>query len=181
MSQDRSSQSAAPTSPNAGFLEVARIVAPHGLRGEVRALLITDFPERFAATERLYIGPKRVPYEVEAARLHRGMVILKLRGVDTVAQAESLRGALVAVPEREAVALPEGSYFWHQIIGLEVVTVEGERLGTVEEILPTGSNDVYVVRQAGREVLLPAIAQVVKSIDLEKRRILVELMPGLRE
>jgi 16S rRNA processing protein RimM len=106
-------------------------------------------------------------------------VVLKLHGVETIEDAAKLRDALVEVPEEEAVKLPPNHYFWHQIIGLQVVTVDGAVLGKIDEILETGSNDVYVIHGPGGELLIPAIKQVVKSVDLNSGTMTVELMPEL--
>jgi 16S rRNA processing protein RimM len=104
---------------------------------------------------------------------------LKLAGIDDRTAAEAMRGALVRVPIEQAVELPPGSYFWHEIVGLRVQDTRGRALGTVAEVLATGSNDVYVVRDERRELLIPAIKDVVREIDLEQGRILIELLPGL--
>jgi 16S rRNA processing protein RimM len=163
------------------YLVIARIVSPQGNRGEVKAELVTDFPQRFASTPAVYLGPEHRRYEVESYRLQEDSVILKLKGVDTIGEAERLRGILVEVPEEEAVKLPKNHYFWHQILGLKAVSVDGEFLGQVDDILETGSNDVYVVHGPRGELLIPAIKQVVKSVDLARGTITVELMPGLEE
>jgi 16S rRNA processing protein RimM len=162
--------------PN-NFLVIARIISPQGNKGEVKAELVTAFPERFSSTDVVFVGPERRRYELEGHRFMDGAVVLKLRGVDNISLAESLRGLLVEVPEEVAVELPEGHYFWHQILGLKVMDQQGETLGKVEDILETGSNDVYVVRGPKGELLIPAIKQVVKSIDLPAGTITVELMP----
>ena len=162
------------------YLVVARVVSPHGIKGEVKAELVTDFPDRFADTEYLYLGAGHRRYRLEESRLHDGAVLLKLEGVDSRDEAEGLRGKTVEVPEGEAVDLPPEHYFWYQIIGLRVLEKDGRVLGAVEEILQTGANDVYVVRRPeGEELLLPAIKQVVKSVDLQAGTMTVELMPGL--
>lgn len=165
--------------PDRPFLVVARIVSPQGNRGEVKAEVITDFPERFASTYAVYLGDGHRRYEVESQRLLDRVVVLKLRGVESIDQAEQLRGALVEVPEEESVELPPGHYFWHQIIGLRVVTGGGEELGTVDDILETGNNDVYVVHYRGEELLIPAIKDVVRSIDLESGVVTVHLLPWM--
>jgi 16S rRNA processing protein RimM len=162
-----------------GFLVIARIISSQGNKGEVKADVVTGFPERFASTAAVYVGPERRRYELEEHRFMDGAVVLKLRGIDSIHLAESLRGQLVEIPEEEAVELPEGHYFWHQILGLRVVSSQGETLGKVEDILETGSNDVYVVRGPRGELLIPAIKDVVKSIDLSGSVLTVELMPGL--
>jgi 16S rRNA processing protein RimM len=116
---------------------------------------------------------------VERQRLHGDRVILKLAGIDDRTAAEAMRGALVRVPIEQAVELPPGSYFWHEIVGLRVQDTRGRALGTVAEVLATGSNDVYVVRSAEGELLLPAIKDVVRAIDREHGVMTVELIPGL--
>ncbi len=161
------------------YLVVARIVSPQGNRGEVKATVVTDFPERFDTTRAVFVGPEHQRYEVEHHRYLADAVVLKLRGIDTIDQAEQLRDQMVEVPEEEAVSLPPGHYFWHQILGLRVLTPEGEDLGRIDDILQTGSNDVYVVHGSRGELLLPAIKQVVKTVDLDQGTMVVELMPGL--
>lgn len=161
------------------LLAIARVVAPHGLKGEVKADLLTDFPHRFRETTEVWVGSPPLRRRVERARVQRGQVLLKLEGVDTREQAEALRGQLVQVPESRAVRLPRGQYFWHQILGLEVRDRSAGSLGRVAEILETGANHVYVVRGERGEWLLPAIRQVVKRIDLERGEIVVELLPGM--
>ena len=156
-------------------------MAPHGVRGTVRAEILTDFPERLAKLETVYVGRTRQRCHIESTRWHRSQVLLKLAGVDTVEQAEGLRGDLVYVPLAEAVPLPAGQYYWHQIIDLDVQTSDGQPLGRISDILRTGSNDVYVVRSGDKELLIPAIEDVVKEIDLAEGRMIVEPIPGLLE
>lgn len=178
------------------LLIVARVLRAHGTQGEVACEIITEFPRRFKKTKRVLLsppsGPGRVesdpdapprPFAVTQARLsaHRGRpeVILALEGVADRDAAEALRGWIVQVPESEAWKLPRGRYYWHQIIGLRVVTTDGETIGTVAEILETGANDVYVVRADGGERLIPAIKDVVKEISPERGEMRVALLPGL--
>lgn len=161
------------------LLAIARIVAPHGVRGELKAVVLTDFPDRFSATRKVWVGTLPTPFRVQHAQLSGGQVLLKLSGIDDRDQAEQLRGQLVQVPESKAVPLPPGRYYWHQIIGLEVRDQAGELLGQVADILETGSNEVYVVRRAQGEWLLPATREVIKQIDLERGTIVVELLPGM--
>lgn len=155
------------------------MVGARGLRGELVCAILTDFPDRFAATEEVLVGEPPRPVRVERQRLERGRLVLKLAGISTREAAEELRGALIEVSIDQAVALPPETYFWHQIIGLRVVEEGGRELGRVADILVTGSNDVYVVRDDRRELLLPAIKDVVRRVDLDQGRIVVELLPGL--
>lgn len=173
------------------YLAVARALSPHGVRGELRCQILTDFPERFAQTRRLFAvssepqspdSGSQAPLrglDVERSRLVPRGVILKFAGVDSRADAASLVGELLFIPESEAVSLPPDTYFWYQIVGLNVQTVAGEDLGRVVEILPTGSNDVYVVRDGAREVLVPAVGEVVRGIDLERGLIVIEPLEGM--
>jgi len=142
--------------------------------------ILTDFPERFQTVGLLYIGDAHTPYNVERVRFTPKGVLLKLAGVDYRDTATSLARSYVALPEAELPPLPAGSYHHYQIKGLAVYTDADRYLGNVAEIITTGSNDVYIVRggESG-EILLPAIAEVVRSIDLETRRIIVHLIPGL--
>lgn len=176
----RGTSSQSPSSPLPDpYLAVGRIVAPHGIRGEVRCAILTDFPERFKQTHQVYLGEGRVPRVLERARLERSRVILKIVGLNSRAEAQLLRGQTIYVAEADAVRLPQGSYFWHQIIGLRVRSGDGRNLGSITAILQTGSNDVYVVQSNGAEILLPAIKDVVRDIDLATGVMTVEWLEGL--
>jgi 16S rRNA processing protein RimM len=151
---------------------VGRVLALWGVGGDLKVEPLTDFPERFKSGATLWVCGRR--HDVQRSRWSRGFVYLGLSGVDSRNAAEELRGALLEVPETELTALPEGQYYRFQIIGLEVCTPEGSSLGRVAEILPTGSNDVYVVRGGPRELLIPAIEDVVIEVDLAGGRLVVE-------
>ena len=141
-------------------MAVGWIAAPWGVRGDLKVQPLTDFPERFQRGAALWVRGRR--YEVQRSRWSRGFVYLGLSGIDSRNAAEELRGALLEVPESDLTPLPEGQYYRFQVIGLEVRTPEGRSLGRVAEILSTGSNDVYVVRGGPRELLIPAIEDVVQ-------------------
>ena len=163
-----------------GWIIIGRVTAPHGRRGELRVAVLTDLPERFQDLKRVYVGDAHTPYEVERTRFTPKGVLLKLAGIGYRDQAALLARAYIALPEAETPPLPEGSYHHHQIKGLQVITTDGCHLGIVNEIIATGSNDVYIVQseQYG-ELLLPAIAEVIEAIDLDAQRIVVQLIPGL--
>lgn len=161
------------------YLAIARIVAPHGIHGEVRCQILTDFPERFRDTKRVFLGDGDGTLDIERARVERGRALLKLRGVESREEAQNLVGATLSIPDSEAVKLPRGSYFWHDIIGLTVRSTEGAELGRVAEILETGSNDVYVVNGERGEILVPATKDVVHSIDVAGGVITIDLIEGL--
>lgn len=162
------------------FLVIGEVLKPWGYRGEVKVKLITDFPKRLAKLKTVYLGPDARTFQVERARLHSGFAVFKFTGYETPEMAAKLRGQVIRVPIEQAAPLRQGQYYHHQIIGLSVFTTDGEHLGAVVEILETGANDVYVVRrESGGEVLLPAIQDVIREIDLEHGRMVVKLIPGL--
>ncbi len=168
--------------PELRYLAIGRIVRAHGIQGEVSVAVLTDFPERFDTTEWVYIGNEfdADAYRLEKCRWHKKNVLLTLSGVTDRVEAEQLTGQMVQIPVEDAQILPEGSYYLYQLIGLQVVTVSGEKLGAIADIIETGANDVYVVRNNSREdVLLPAIPDVVKGVDLERGLVTVELIDGL--
>lgn len=151
----------------------------HGLSGSVRALVLSDVPHRFDTGHSLYI--LGVPYSISSSTLTpRRQVILKFHGIESADAARELVGQELTVHEAEAPSLPEGEYFHYQLLGLRVLTEEGEDLGRLGEILETGSNDVYVVSGDTGEVLVPALADVVLKVDLDEGVMVVRLLDGLR-
>jgi 16S rRNA processing protein RimM len=159
------------------FITVGQVLAPWGVRGKLKVKVITEFPERFAPSARVYI--KRQPMSVESAQWQKGRLVLKLDQVDSRQAAQKLRGQPIEIHRSQLYPLPEGQYYHFQIVGLEVWTTQGERLGKITDILSAPSNDNYVVRGAKGEILIPAIADVVKSIDLERGRVTIEPIKGL--
>ena len=170
--------------PEPRYLVVGRVQRPHGVRGEVRVEILTGYPERLEQHTHFCLARPASPeavrrYPVEQSRLHQNVLLLKLGGCDDRNTAEALRGMLVQIPAEEAVPLEDGEYYLFQLVGVQVETEDGEHLGRVSEVLETGANNVYVVQGPRGEVLLPAIEDVVLELDLESRRIVVRLIPGL--
>jgi 16S rRNA processing protein RimM len=155
---------------------VGRIVTPHGVRGELKVESLTDFPERFRRGSRLWLDG--VEFSVELGRVLGRHVILKLEGIDDRNAAEAIRGRELTVPD-VAELTEEGVYYQHDIVGLRVEDEAGSELGRVVDVLLTGSNDVYVVQGERGELLLPALDDVVKQIDIATGRIVVDLPGGL--
>jgi 16S rRNA processing protein RimM len=178
---ERLSGSSTPQQPELRYLAIGRIVRAHGLHGELSVTILTEFPERFETTEWVYLGNEfeASPYRLESYRWHKKNLLLTLSGITDRTQAEQLRGQYVQVPLAEAIPLPEGTYYLYQLLGLQVVTIDGQSLGVVADIIETGANDVYVVEGDGRQILLPAIDDVVRSIDLETGQIVVQVIDGL--
>lgn len=167
--------------PGPRFLAVARVVKPWGVRGEMKLEVLTGFPDQIGRLKRVYLGAKAVSHDVTRFYWHSGALLVQLADVRDRAAAELLRDQLVQIPVEDAVPLRPGEYYEHQIIGLNVATTEGEPLGQVVEVLATGANDVYVVLGPRGQVLLPARAEVIRSIDLEAGTMTVTLLPGLVE
>ncbi len=138
----------------------------------------TDFADRFSLLQRVFVGPDHQPRQLIGFRQHQKFGLMKLAGCDTVEDAEQLRGLEVQVPLAEAVPLGPGEYYVYQIEGLDVKTEDGEYLGRVHQVLFPGSNPVYVVRGT-REVLIPALPEVLRKVDLEAGCLTVRLLPGL--
>ncbi|MEW5960442.1 MAG: ribosome maturation factor RimM [Chloroflexota bacterium] len=168
--------------PELRYLAIGKVVRAHGLRGELSVAVLTDFPDRFETMEWVYVGNEfeAFPFRVEHYRWHKDNILLTLAGIANRSQAEALRGQLIQIPVDEAVPLPEGEYYLYQLIGLQVVTVDGQKLGTISQILETGANDVYVVDNShGRQLLLPGTPEVVQAIDIEQGRMVVKVIDGL--
>jgi len=175
-----SDRSRTPAGQAVRFLVIGRVLGAVGVEGEMRVQAITDFPERFENLRTIHVGDNLRPYAVRRVHLEGGdTILLKLDGVETADTARAMRNQDLSVPIEEAVPLESGQYFWHEIIGLEVLTDTGITLGKVQDVIRTGSNDVYVVGTAARDILIPAIEDVVKRIDPAAGIMVVHLIPGL--
>jgi 16S rRNA processing protein RimM len=164
-------------SPGLEFIAIGQVIAPWGIKGKLKVAVATDFPQRFTPRSRIYID--RQPMTIASAEWHKGKAIIKLDTIDGIEQAERLRGKALEIHHSQLKSLPEGQYYHFQLIGLEAWTTKGELLGKVSQILSAESNDNYVVIGTKGEILIPAIEDVVKSIDLERGRITIEAIEGL--
>jgi len=162
------------------FLVIGRILKPHGVRGEVRVEILTELPERFNWLEEAYIGNENpIPRKIEGIRFHKSWVLLKLEGCNNRDSANGLRSQMVQVPEDEGLPLEEGEYYLYQLIGLQVYEEDGGKLGVISEVIETKANNVFVVKNADDEILLPDISDVIRDIDFDIGIVTVRLMPGL--
>ncbi len=162
------------------YLAVGRVLRPHGVRGALLVEAISEAIYTLAPGQVVFLGEDFESAAVASLRAHRQQFLLALEGCRDRNQAERWRNAEVRIRLSESPPLPAGVYYHWQIVGLEVESDQGEPLGSVIRILETGANDVYIVKdQAGRELLLPAIEQVVKEVNLEEGRMIVQLLPGL--
>jgi 16S rRNA processing protein RimM len=166
------------------LITVARILRPQGRRGEVLAELLTDFPERFAELDTVQgIRPEGgvCALQLEQAWLHKGRVVLKFAGCETIEQAEALRGVRLAVSRAQLVELPEHSYYDFDLMDCQVTTSDGRRLGRVAAVQHYGAAPLLAVRDQEREYLIPLAQEICTEIDIARKRIVVEPPEGLLE
>ena len=162
------------------FMEVGKIINTHGLRGEVKIAPWCDSTQVFEYLKAVYIGDKK--YEIKSVREHKNSLLAVLSDVNSIEDAEKLKNKIIKADKEDLPPLGENTYYIRDLIGLSVYSEE-RLLGEVTDCFPTGSNDVYVVKnnENGKEILIPAIRQVVKSIDINKGRMEVLLMEGLED
>ena len=160
---------------------IGQVVALFGIRGELKVRSLTDIPNRFAELKTVFVGAGHTPYQIQNVRPYKGEIfILKLSGIDDANAAEYLRNQDLSIPLNELATLPPGSYYQHDILGLQVLSLDGQEIGRIDDIIVTGSNDVYSVRQPdGSQVLIPAIKDVIKQIDVIRRTMHIDPLPGL--
>lgn len=162
------------------YLAIGYLRRPHGVQGEIIMDLHTDFPDRIKSGRKVYIGEKYESFTIGSARVHANGLLIKLRGFDSPETAGRFRNQWVYVKSSEVPALPEGQHYKHEMIGLTVMTDDGNKLGILNEVLETGANDVYVViKENGKEVLLPAIPDVVIELNMDDRVMTVHIIDGL--
>jgi len=164
------------------MITIGKIVNTQGHLGEVRVWPLTDNPERFRELKEVHIrlGEKLFNYHIEQIRYHKQYVLVKFAEVPDMNGAEALRGALLQIEQKDLLPLPEDAFYIFDLIGMTVYTVTGEKLGQITDVIQTGSNDVYMVKPpAGKDILIPALKQVVKEINPDEAKMVVEPLPGL--
>jgi 16S rRNA processing protein RimM len=147
----------------------------------MRIQILCDDPARFLQLKQVFFGREHTPFRVLETRLFDKQALLRVEGISSPEKVAPWREADVCVASADAVPLQQGEYFYHQILGLDVITDLGEDLGEITDIIPTGSNDVYVVTKEQQEVLLPALQDVILEVDLDRRVMTVHIPDGLRE
>ena len=164
------------------YFEIGQIVNTFGIKGMVKVNPFTDDISQFEEMETILVDKKGSIKEIqiEEVKYSKNQVLLKLKGIDTVEEAEKYRNCYIKLPREKARKLPKNTYFIADLIGLEVYTEEGNLLGKVDDIYNTGASDIYVIKdELGKQILLPAIKDVIKQIDLEQEKIVVHLLEGL--
>ena len=163
------------------FLEVGQIVNSYGIKGFVKVVPLVDNNNQFNDFKILYVKFKNNFKElvIEEIKFSKNLILIKFKGIDTIEDAETLRN-LYLNAKREDIKLEEGAYFIVDLIGLDVYTENGEKLGILSDVLKPGANDVYVVRTSNqKEILLPVIPDVIKKVDMNEKKVIVELLKGL--
>ena len=163
-------------------LEIGQIVNTHGIKGEVKIKPFTDDIKRFDNLEKVYVETNKIKkqYEIEEVKYHKDMVLIKFKGIDKIEDAELLRNSYLKVNRQDEPELEEGTYYIVDLIGLDVYSDEGKLLGKVDDIFNNGSCDIYAVKdELGKQLLLPAISDVIKEINLDEKRIVVHILKGL--
>ena len=166
------------------FLQIGKIVNTHGIRGELKIITLTDDPKRFDKLKQAYISPdisgNMEKYNVEKVRYHKNFVYIKFKEITNINDAEKFKNSYVIIDRKDAVDLPEDSFFICDLIGMDVYEESGEVVGKLKDVLKTGSNDVYIVkRKKGKDILIPALKSVVKDVSIENKKMVVSLPEGL--
>ena len=164
------------------YFEVGQIVNTNGLKGMLKVKPFTDDIKEFEFFKSIYVEIKNelIEFKIEAVRYVKNMVLLKLQGIDDIDEAEKYRNLYIKVDRDIMPKLPEDSYYIVDLLECEVFTEEGEDLGKLIDVFNTGSNDIYVVKdELGKQLLLPAIGEVIKNVDIPNKKIVVKLMKGL--
>lgn len=166
------------------LLEIGQIVNSYGIKGFLKVVPYTDDITRYEDLKTVYIekNKKLEEMEIEEVKYHKNLVLLKLKGIDDINQTLEYKNCLIKIDRENAVKLPDNSYFIVDLIDMEVYTDEDRLLGKIVDVFPTGSNDVYVVKdELGKQTLLPAIGDVIKDVDVANKKMIVHLTAGLGE
>ena len=180
MAQRAETPAGSPAAGEPAFLAVGKVRRPHGVVGDALVEIYTDFPERLQPKAMVYAGENHRPLTITRRRFHGHGLLLAFDGFTTPDDVGRFRNQTLYIATADASELSEGEYYFHELLGLSVTDDAGESLGEVTEIMQTGANDVYVVTNStGREVLLPAIAEVILNVDMASRSMKVHILPGL--
>ena len=165
------------------YFEIGQIVNTSGLKGLVKVNLFTDDITKIEEFDKVIIekNKKQQEYEIEEVKYQKNQALIKFKGIDNIDEAEKLRNSYIKIQRDDEPELPEDTYYIVDLIGLEVFSDEGKKLGVLKEVypIPSGEHDIYVVDTGEKEILLPAIGEVVVSIDIPNKKMVVHLLPGL--
>jgi 16S rRNA processing protein RimM len=166
------------------MIAVGRITKSVGIKGEIRVSMLTDSPKRFAKLKAVWCGPDEttaVRFSILSMRIEPSAVVLRLKEIDSRSLADEHRGEYLFIENKDIVAPARGSYFIHDIIGMNVVTEAGEEVGSVRDVMELPANDVWVVAAGTKELLIPAIKEVIRRVDLKSRTVVIRPLEGMLE
>lgn len=165
------------------LFDVGKIVNTHGVRGEVRVQRISDFEDRFAIGEKVYIEADHGDFlelEIVSHRVHKQFDLLQFKDFDSLNEIEPFKGKMLQITEEQLAPLKENEFYHHEIVGCDVYTVSDDMIGVITHILETGANDVWEVQSPeGKEILIPFIKDVVKKVDVKAKKVIIDPMEGL--
>ncbi len=160
---------------------MGKIVNTHGIRGDVKVLPLTDDPKRFEDLNHVFVGDNKLKLEITKVGYVKGNVLVHFKNLENINDVEKFKNSVVWIDVKDKVKLPKDSYFLDDIIGLEVFLTDGTNIGIVKDILQPGANDVYVVKDGKKEHLIPAIKDVIKEVNLEEKRMVIDPLEGTLE
>ena len=165
------------------YLHVGKIINVHGIRGEVKVLPLTDDPERFFSLDKVYVkkNDSFYPLTVSKVRIHKNHILILFNEVFNRDQAEELKGYFMAIERKDAIKLSENQYFIGDLIGIEVYSIKNEKIGRIKDILQTGPTDIYVIQTEAKEILVPALKEIFREIDIENKVARADIPKDLME
>ncbi len=163
------------------YFKIGQIVKVQGLKGDMRVYPLTDYKERFEELDWVYISDDtETKYEIEKVRYKGNVVILKIKGIDTINDAEKLIKKYLKIPRENARELDDDEYFISDLIGIKAYTVDGEYVGVLNDVLQTGANDVYLIKNdENKEILIPAIKKFVPELSIEDKKMIIDPIEGM--
>ena len=163
------------------YIVVGKIVNTHGIKGDIKVYPYTDDIERFSNLKSIYIGKEKLSIEIENAKYHKGMVLLKLKGFDNINEVLHFKDETIFIDEKDKVKLPKDNYFIYELIDCKVFDMAGNPLGYIKDVLQNSSNDVYIVQDKDKEYLIPAVKQFVKEVNVIEKKIIIDPIEGMIE
>lgn len=163
------------------YIQVGKIVNTHGIKGDVKVVPLTDDIKRFEKLKTVFIGDEKLELEIINVSYIKGNVLLRFKNYEDINDIEKFKNDEVWIDKKDKIKLPKDSFFLDDILGLEVYLTDNNHLGTIKDILQPGANDVYVVKSGKKEYLIPAIKDVIKEVDIDNKKMIIEPIEGLLE
>ena len=162
------------------YIQIGKISNIHGVKGDIKVIPLTDDMKRYDELKEVYVGINKDLLEIEKVSYLKNQVILKFKGINSIKDAEKYLNNFISINKEDAI-LPEGSYFLFDIIGMEVYDMKDNFIGKIRDVIQSGANDVYVIKDSDTEYMIPAVKQFVKSIDIENKKMLIDPIEGMLE